>query len=88
MVNPFPGVSTRVLWYFTAGGGIATAAFGLYVKRRLTLEAAKESYYQDAIKALRMHPGAEFLLGKPIVDKGRIRERLRTGAGGYWGSQF
>ena len=62
-------VPTRTLVAAAGFGGLATAAFGFYVRRSRARKTAHNEFYQDAIRVLRKDEGAKFILGVPIVDK-------------------
>jgi len=62
-------IPTSTLVGVAAFGGTATALFGLHTRKSIQTEWARKPFYQDAIKALRIHPGAKYLLGEPIIDQ-------------------
>lgn len=52
-----------------AVGGIATVTMGLLLRNKINFNIRQTDYYKDALKALRQHNGATYLLGEPIRDR-------------------
>ncbi len=61
-------VTTKSLVGTALFGALATSAFGLYTRRSIQLEWAKQPFYQDAIKALRSH----MIEHKPQLKEERV----------------
>lgn len=49
-------------------GGMATCTMGLLWRYKVNENICKTEYYRDAMKTLRAHKGAIYLLGEPIKD--------------------
>ncbi|CAG9821226.1 unnamed protein product [Phaedon cochleariae] len=64
------GVSNMTLVRIGAIGGVATVTMGMLLKNKLNHNIKQTEYYKDALKTLRSHPGAVYLLGEPIKDLG------------------
>ncbi|CAG9863105.1 unnamed protein product [Phyllotreta striolata] len=50
-------------------GGFATVTMGLILKNKVTYNITQTEYYQDALKTLKQHNGAIYLLGEPITER-------------------
>lgn len=59
-------VSTKTLIKVAAYGGFATISAGLFVTWEIQARLQKTEYFREALKILRVHPGAVNLLGEPI----------------------
>lgn len=62
-------ISTRKLLQIAAWGGVIVSTTGFYMQSVLVDRVRGYSYYKDALKKLRTHPGAVHYLGEPIKDK-------------------
>ncbi|XP_049813912.1 uncharacterized protein LOC126260618 [Schistocerca nitens] len=59
-------VSTKTLMKVAVYGGIATISAGLLANWEIQARLQKSEYFREAMKILRVHPGAVSLLGEPI----------------------
>ncbi|PSN36600.1 hypothetical protein C0J52_15611 [Blattella germanica] len=59
-------VSNRTLAKIAAYGGIVAASTGFYLHWKLQDRLRNEEYYKEAMKILRNHQSAVYLLGEPI----------------------
>lgn len=62
-------ISTKTLVKIAAWGGLIVSSTGFYLQHRIVDNVRSFDYYKQALKTLRMHPGAVFYLGEPIKDK-------------------
>lgn len=69
MNNAINKIPLKILALTSTGFGIFVLGFGYYTKRQTALNFAREPYYQNSIRHLRRHHGAQFVLGLPILDK-------------------
>ncbi|KAJ8930976.1 hypothetical protein NQ314_016173 [Rhamnusium bicolor] len=64
------GISNITLVKIGAIGGVATVTMGLLLEGKIQNNIKATEYYKDALRTLRSHKGAVYLLGEPIKDKG------------------
>jgi len=62
-------LSTTKLVFTAVGGGIFVASFGLFVRGHLVVQQARRPFYQDAVRVCKRDPGAQAILGHPILDQ-------------------
>lgn len=62
-------ISNMTLVKIAALGGIATVTMGLMARFKIEGNIKETSFYKEALKAVRTHPGAVHLLGEPIKDR-------------------
>ncbi|XP_056645955.1 uncharacterized protein LOC130451150 [Diorhabda sublineata] len=62
-------LSNMTLVKIGAVGGVATVTMGLLYKNQINYNVKHTDFYKDALKTLRTHRGAVYLLGEPIKDR-------------------
>ncbi|KAL1513117.1 hypothetical protein ABEB36_002579 [Hypothenemus hampei] len=60
--------STKTLLKYSAIGGVATVIMGVLARGKIENNVKTAPFYKEAMKTLRGHAAAVYLLGEPIKD--------------------
>lgn len=63
------GISNMTLVKIAAVTGIATITMGYAARANIVNNVRQTGYYKEALKTVRSHKGAVYLLGEPIKDR-------------------